>query len=181
VAAHVHARGLTTDRMAELLDGQLVRSGVLAPGDGDRRNAAELVGALQRAVQSEPPVLVVDGDPGTRKRLAAMLGEAGWRVAEAEDSRAALERVAQSRPELILLDLMMPEMDGFGFLKALRDRPDGHAIPVAALTAEDFTPQDRARLKNLAVQVIQQGAASMGDLLAEVRRAAGHSPPLAGR
>ncbi len=63
VAAHVHAQGLTAERMAGLVDGQLVRSGVLAPGEGDRRNAAELAGALQRAAAGggRVPVLVVDG------------------------------------------------------------------------------------------------------------------------
>ncbi len=63
VGAHVHARGLTADRTAELLDGQLVRAEVLTPGERERRNAAELVGALQRAAEGRrpPPVLVVDG------------------------------------------------------------------------------------------------------------------------
>jgi tetratricopeptide (TPR) repeat protein len=83
VAAHVHARGLTTDRMAELLDGQLVRSGVLAPGDGDRRNAAELVGALQRAVQggARPPVLVVDGVDEARGEMFTIAADLLVRLA----------------------------------------------------------------------------------------------------
>ena len=63
VGAHVHARGLTADRTAELLDGQLVRAEVLTPDERERRNANELVGALQRAAEdgARPPVLVVDG------------------------------------------------------------------------------------------------------------------------
>jgi hypothetical protein len=74
VDAHVHARGLTADRMAELLDGHLVRSSVLVPGQADRRNAAELVGALQRAAEggARPPVLVVDGLDEARGEMFAI-------------------------------------------------------------------------------------------------------------
>ncbi|MBA3575437.1 MAG: ATP-binding protein, partial [Pseudonocardiales bacterium] len=74
VDAHVHARGLNADRMAELLDGHLVRSSVLAPGQADRRNAAELVGALQRAAEggARPPVLVVDGLDEARGEMFAI-------------------------------------------------------------------------------------------------------------
>ena len=73
----------------------------------------------------EARVLVVDDDPDARERLRRSLGREGWTVDEAENGRVALERLAQARPDLILLDLMMPEMDGFGFLRALRARPDG--------------------------------------------------------
>ena len=68
------------------------------------------------------PVLVVEDDPVMRDVLQRRLEKEGWKVIEAENGRVALERMAERRPDLILLDLMMPEMDGFQFLDEIRKR-----------------------------------------------------------
>jgi CheY-like chemotaxis protein len=90
-------------------------------------------------------------------------------VDEAEHGRAALERLAVATPGIILLDLMMPEMDGFEFLQALRQREAWRGIPVIVLTAKDLTAEDRQRLNGLVARIVQKGGASRDDLLHQVR------------
>ena len=70
---------------------------------------------------------------------------------------------------MILLDLMMPEMDGFQFMQELRARPDCHDIPVIVITAKDLTAEDHRRLNGEVERIIQKGATSGEELLAEVR------------
>jgi CheY-like chemotaxis protein len=101
--------------------------------------------------------------------LRRILAKEGWAVTEAVNGREALERVAENRPELILLDLMMPEMDGFAFLEALRRQEAWRAIPVVVLTAKDLTSHDRQRLNGYVERLLQKGTYSQEELLREVR------------
>lgn len=126
------------------------------------------------ARDADRAVLVVDDGEDTRDRLRTMLTRAGWMVAEAANGRAALHQVVAARPAVILLDLMMPEMDGFAVLKELRNDPDWASIPVVVVTAMDMTQADRDRLGPQAA-LIRKDSIDMRDLLAEVRRAAGHT------
>jgi signal transduction histidine kinase/DNA-binding response OmpR family regulator len=119
--------------------------------------------------------LVAEDDPAVREMLRRMLEKDAWSVVEASNGREALECVAAHRPALIVLDLMMPEMDGFQFLAELRQNPDWHAIPVVVVTAKDLTPEDRLFLHGSALQngcvkrIMQKGSFSREDLLREVR------------
>jgi PAS domain S-box-containing protein len=117
----------------------------------------------------ECSVLLVEDDEVTREMLRRMLEKAGWSVAEAENGRVALERVAECRPELILLDLMMPEMDGFQFIAELRQRPEMHSTPIVIITAMDLTEADRQRLNGSVIQILQKGAYGREELLEQVR------------
>jgi hypothetical protein len=110
VAAHMHARGLTADRMAEQLDGQLVRSGVLNPGERERRNAAELVGALQRAAEEGglPPVLVVDGLDEARGEMFTIAGDLLVRLAAYASIVVSTRRVARAEPPASLVGVLQP-------------------------------------------------------------------------
>lgn len=114
-------------------------------------------------------VLIVDDDAGARGMLRTMLQRDGWRVAEAGDGREGLELAARSLPSLVLLDLMMPGMDGFGFLEGLRRRPEGAEVPVIVLTAKDVTPEERAWLGHRAERLILKGSVSLNELAHEVR------------
>jgi signal transduction histidine kinase/CheY-like chemotaxis protein/HAMP domain-containing protein len=116
------------------------------------------------------PVLVVEDDATMRDMLRRMLEQEGWAVAEAEHGRMALERMAANRPDLILLDLMMPEMDGFAFLEALRQHDAWRSIPVVVLTAKDLTLDDHQRLNGYVERILQKGAYSREELLREVRK-----------
>jgi signal transduction histidine kinase/DNA-binding response OmpR family regulator len=115
-----------------------------------------LAGVLRSICRSEGrDVLVVDDDDTMRAGLRRALGEAGWQVTEAENGRVALARLAESRPDVIVVDLMMPEMDGFDLLDALRSNVGWREIPVLVLTAKDLTDEDRARL-NVGIERILQ-------------------------
>jgi len=101
--------------------------------------------------------------------LRAALERDGWEVAEAENGRIGLQQVARREPRLILLDLMMPEMDGFQFVTELRRTEEGRRVPVIVLTAKDVTADDRRRLAGYVEVILQKGAASRETILAEIR------------
>ncbi|MDG3005880.1 response regulator [Paludisphaera mucosa] len=114
--------------------------------------------------------LVVDDDAATRQMVRHSLEADGWVVSEAEDGRVGLERVAEATPDLIVLDLMMPGMDGFGFAQELRRREAWRTIPILVLTAKDVTAEDRIRLNGHILGVVRKDAYSRGRLLDEIRR-----------
>ncbi len=114
-------------------------------------------------------VLVVEDDPLTRTQVQQALEGEGCAVVTAENGRDALERMAETTPDVILLDLLMPEMDGFGFAEELRARAEWRAIPVIVMTSKDLTAEDRRRLNGHVEEVIQKRAYSREDLLREVR------------
>jgi hypothetical protein len=116
------------------------------------------------------PILVVDDDPAARETVRRTLRKEQWTVVEAENGRVALERLAEATPGLILLDLLMPEMDGFDFVERLREREEWREIPVVVITAKSLTQDDLARLDRCVARVIQKGTFSRADLLREVSR-----------
>ena len=134
---------------------------------------------MDRFREAEGDVLVVDDDSDTRQRMRMMLGKGGWTVVEAGNGQEALERVAHATPRLILLDLTMPVMDGFAFLRALRERPGCADIPVVVLTARDLTNEERHRLRG-ASQVLNKGDTSLRDLAGELHALATPARPQAG-
>jgi len=133
----------------------------------DRARLAAVL-ARHRGTGTHPRVLVVDDDAAARDLLRGSLERDGWEVAEATDGRAALERIASERPALVLLDLMMPEMDGFEFLDALRATPGRANVPVVVLTAKDLSAEDRERLAGSALRIVQKGAHDAEGSLREV-------------
>ena len=85
---------------------------------------------------SAPLVLVVDDDPDILEAICDILDGEGYRVARARHGREALERVAEERPDIILLDLMMPVMDGMAFAQALHQRQPEDPIPIVVISAD---------------------------------------------
>jgi signal transduction histidine kinase/CheY-like chemotaxis protein len=120
-------------------------------------------------VSSERWALVVDDQPESREMLRRTLEKEGWRVAEAENGREALERVAERPPALVLLDLMMPVMDGFEFVMELRKVDAWREIPIVVVTARDLDDEDRRRLNGAVVGLIQKGGVDRESLLAQIR------------
>ncbi len=114
-------------------------------------------------------VMVIEDDPMTRQMMRRALEKEGWLVQEASNGRLALERMGKIQPDLILLDLMMPEMDGFGFISELNKHPDWSNIPIIIVTAKDITQDDRLRLNGHVERILQKGAYSRNRLLDEVR------------
>ncbi len=100
--------------------------------------------------------LLVDDDEVVRRGVRHALVPIGWQVTEAENGQVAVEALATAQPDVIILDLMMPTMDGFEFLDELRSRPDWQDIPVVVITAKDLTEKDRVRLNGGVERIIQK-------------------------
>lgn len=113
-------------------------------------------------------VLLVEDDNMTRQMMRRALEKEGWGVIEAENGRIGLEMVLASPPQLILLDLMMPEMDGFEFVHELQKNKECSSIPIVVVTAKDITTDDRLRLNGYVEKILQKGAYSRNELLTEV-------------
>jgi signal transduction histidine kinase/CheY-like chemotaxis protein len=138
---------------------------------------SELVALLRRLVLREGPVLVVEDDANTRAMIRHVVERLGFAVAEAENGRSALEWLAKNPdPAVILLDLIMPEMDGFAFLERLKDRSDQNAIPVVVLTGIQIAAEDRDRLLRRVQKVIAKGLSVNIDIAAAIRDAARRRP-----
>jgi signal transduction histidine kinase/DNA-binding response OmpR family regulator len=139
----------------------------------DRRRLVELVsrhcGHGRPGEAGASDVLIVEDDHDTREMLARTLAQAGWRTRSAENGLVGLAEVAGTLPGLIILDLMLPELDGFGFLAELRANRAWAAVPVVVVTAMDLTVEERARLSRSAQRVLQKGAYDRDSLLREVR------------
>jgi hypothetical protein len=114
--------------------------------------------------------LVIEDDPANREMLRRLLTKAGLRVFEAADGAEGLEVARRERPGVILLDLMMPVMDGFEFLACLRRDLEINQIPVVVVTAKNLTPADREKLNGGVQSVIQKGGMDRDQLLREVCR-----------
>ena len=109
--------------------------------------------------------LVVDDDPVTREMLRRTLARNGWTVAQAADGREALARLERATPAVVLLDLMMPGVDGFEVLEAMRRKEAWRDIPVVIITAKDLTREELARLNGCAERVFRKGAYDRAELV----------------
>jgi PAS domain S-box-containing protein len=138
---------------------------VTKPVDPDR-----LAAVLKRysGGQATRRILVVDDDTDLRRRVRGLLEKEGLEVDEAGDGRAALTLLDERWPGLILLDLLMPGMDGFAFLGELRRRGEGRQVPVVVLTARDLTAADYQRLGGPIEKILRKGSFGHEQLLAEV-------------
>jgi signal transduction histidine kinase/CheY-like chemotaxis protein len=134
----------------------------------DREQLHKALSRYYRA-GDDSAVLLVEDDIDTREIMARTLEKAGWAVSEAGNGQEALDVMASVQPRLILLDLMMPVMDGFGFLAALRARPEWQQIPVVVVTAKDLTGDDRDRLNGMVEDVLEKNAYTREQLLEHVR------------
>jgi PAS domain S-box-containing protein len=125
-------------------------------------------------------VLIVDDLSLNREMLARMIAKEDWSIIEAADGREALERVSEARPDLILLDLMMPNMDGFEFIRVLRSTEVGRLIPVVIVTAKELTPSDHRRLHGAVQTILQKGTFTRESLLHELHGLIAAAVPASG-
>jgi len=131
----------------------------------------QLVELLDRYAKDdgEQRALVVDDIAENREMLRRALENEGWSVSEAEHGRMALEKMVDPLPALILLDLMMPVMDGFEFVMEMRKVEAWRGIPIVVVTAKDITDEDRQRLNGNVVGLIEKGGLDRDSLLAQLR------------
>jgi len=133
----------------------------------DRSRLATVI-ERYRVEQQHCSVLLVEDDAPTREMMRRTLQKDGLEVVEAENGLVGLERVAERMPDLILLDLMMPVMDGFHFAAELRKHPEWRKIPVVVMTAKELTAEDRLQLNGYVEKILQKGACGLDELLVEV-------------
>ena len=115
-------------------------------------------------------ILIVDDDPHTVEMHARLVQShaSGHHILKAQHGRAALEVLQREPVDLVLLDLMMPELDGFGVLAAMRDNPATRDIPVIVLTGQALTEKDMARLNRGVATVLRKGLFSVEETLAHL-------------
>jgi PAS domain S-box-containing protein len=138
----------------------------------------QLHNALARFYAPGEPcsVLLVEDDTATREMMARTLEKSDWAVSEAGNGREALDRLAQEKPQLILLDLMMPVMDGFDFLLEMRANAEWQDIPVIVLTAKDLTEEDRRILNGRVKQIVEKGSGANVQVVSLIHQALDHAP-----
>jgi PAS domain S-box-containing protein len=139
----------------------------------DREALLAALGRMAQANGGIPPkrLLVADDDPNVIEMVQQLLGETSYEVHAAADGLAALDAIARRRPDVILLDLMMPRLDGFGVIERLRGSPQYASIPIVVLTAKTLTAEESARLKESVAQVMQKQGLEGDTLIRELRRA----------
>ena len=131
-------------------------------------NREKLVEVLRNLTVAETGcVLIVDDDDVDRRQLRTAVESLGWSIIEADDGRMALQQLDRNRPDVIILDLMMPNVDGFEFLETIRHDPERRQIPVVIVTGRDLTAEDRNRLNGGVERIIQK--TNRDDMLREVR------------
>jgi threonine synthase len=135
-----------------------------APEDG-------LLAALnQVTVDRYPRVVIVDDHPHVRRLIRRILQSQGeYSIFEADDGKSAISLIKREIPDLVILDLMMPEMDGFAVLDELRNDPATASIPVIVVTAKELTEQEKKRLEGQIQSLMQKGDFMNNELLEEVR------------
>jgi len=146
----------------------------------DRDKLRELAG-LYAGPAGGGHALVVDDDEAIRSLFCRALEGDGWTVAEAENGAIALERASARKPDLILLDLMMPVMDGFEFVHHYRHLDGGASTPIIVVTAKDLDQDERQRLFGGVERIVEKGALTRDQLLQQVREmVAHHRVPIGG-
>jgi CheY-like chemotaxis protein len=135
----------------------------------DRNRLIALLQPYQARVR-RTRVLLVEDDPMQREQIRSWLEPEQWLVSEAENGRVALDMLADNSTDLILLDLMMPEMDGFQVVAALGQRPAWRNIPVIVITSLDLTAADRERLNSGVEEILLKDSFDPVQLVDNVRR-----------
>jgi CheY-like chemotaxis protein len=117
--------------------------------------ALERVGRYQTN-ESQKRILVVDDDPDVLDMVSQLLSETNYEVIPAADGLSALEAIEKWVPEVILLDLLIPELDGFGLIDRIKDNPRCNSTPIVVLTAKTLTKEENAILQERVVKVIHK-------------------------
>jgi threonine synthase len=129
-----------------------------------------LLAAIRRiSPERFPRILIVDDVPEARRLLRRILQSQGdYTIFEAENGHEAIELAKIELPDLMVLDLMMPEVDGFAVLDALKADPDTAQIPVVVVTAKELTSQEKDRLRGQIHALMQKGKFMSDELADEV-------------
>jgi PAS domain S-box-containing protein len=119
---------------------------------------------------AEARVLVVDDEPDQVTLISKLLGEQGYRIAHAYDGDQAVASVKRSRPDLIILDLMMPNVNGFEVIEYLKGGEETRQIPIIVLTGKELTRKQTNDLKGKVERILKKGMLDMEEILETVNR-----------
>jgi CheY-like chemotaxis protein len=119
-------------------------------------------------VKERSTVLIVDDDEEHRELVRTILEAQGWVVIEAANGRFAIDALASGLPDVVLLDLMMPEMDGFQVVATLQGNSAWRDVPIVVVTALDLTTEDRRRLSGGVQQILSKHAVTPAKLIERV-------------
>ena len=195
LAKEIHPVAITLDVMMPGMDGWAVLAALKADQDVadipvimltmlDDKNLGYALGAsdyltkpldrdrlmaILKKYRPDRPILLVDDDANLRELVRRLLEKEGYAIVEAENGRVALERARTMAPGLVVLDLSMPEMDGFEFVAEFRKRDAWRAIPIIVVTGKEMSDDDRARLNGGVERILQKGTHTRESLLREVR------------
>lgn len=130
-----------------------------------------LLAALSNvAIDKFPKIAIVDDEPDVRKLIRRILQSQGnYKLVEASNGSEAIQMIHKERPNLVLLDLMMPDMDGFSVMEALQSSPETNEIPIIVITAKELTPAENRRLNGHIRSLMQKGDFMGDDLLDEIK------------
>jgi len=135
-----------------------------------REQLASILKKYHVGDDSQSLVMLVEDDVIIREIMANMLTSEGWRVFKAENGKVALEHLADKKPSLILLDLIMPVMDGFEFLAHLQDHEQWNSIPIVVLTAKNLTVEEYGRLNNYVKTIFNKESYAQDDLILHIHK-----------
>jgi threonine synthase len=128
-----------------------------------------VLSAIEKVGSSVQRVLIIEDTEDAARLLSRMLsGHGGYEVHIARNGRIGVEMAHELHPDLIVTDLMMPEMDGFQVIEHLKADPDLRHVPVIVLTAKDLTPDERQRLTGRIVSLLQKGSFLNDELLQRI-------------
>ncbi len=196
MARRIHPHAITLDVMMPGMDGWTVLSALKSDPETadipvimltivDNRNLGYSLGAadyltkpidrerltavlLRYRGNSANIALLVEDDPASREMLRRLLESSGWVVHEADNGRTGLDQLSKIQPGIIILDLMMPEMDGFEFVDEVHRSESWKSIPIVVVTAKDLTETDIRRLNGHVSRVLQKGTYNRDELLEQV-------------
>jgi CheY-like chemotaxis protein/anti-sigma regulatory factor (Ser/Thr protein kinase) len=130
----------------------------------------QLVGTLERVAPCGRRLLVVDDDPDVADLVRQLLEDEGYTIEAAADGLAALQALEQRRPDAILLDLLMPQMDGFDVIRRLQADAERRDIPVIVLTAKELSRKERRLLRKHALAIIEKDGLDRAALIAQLKQ-----------
>ena len=135
----------------------------------ERQELLELLQSYRGTSTDSGTVLIVEDHEPTRTLIRRTLTRQGWDVVESSNGLKAIESLEETTPDLVLLDLMMPEMDGFQFLEQFRKDDAYRHIPVIVVTAKELTPEEQQKLNHQVASVLSKSGIDKDKLLAELR------------
>jgi CheY-like chemotaxis protein len=124
--------------------------------------------ALVKRYSKKGRALVVEDDAAAREVVARALASIGWTSVEAENGAVGIEKFGGGKFDLIILDIMMPVMDGFGFIRNLRKTETGRSVPIVVLTAKDLTKKERKELNGNVEQIFLKEETSVDELVKQI-------------